>query len=178
MWKVIQVATGKELTVVKDVKKAGIRGVVPLENRNIRKNGEWKKQPYVLFAGYVFLDMDYNAENYYKVKKIPSVIRFLEGTLTRLEIEEILLLSSGGSGNPLEPSIVRDIGERLEVLTGVLKRFPSNRLSFNKRQRKVTVQMSLQNETKNITLGFQMENDSAPDEKPMENCNTENQEAE
>ena len=80
MWYVIQVMTGKEDDIAGKLKEQGIRALVPKENRLIRSGGSWSQREYILFAGYVFLNMNYNADNYYKVKGIPGVIQFLETT--------------------------------------------------------------------------------------------------
>lgn len=78
MWYVIQVMTGKEDDIAGKLKEQGIRALVPKENRLIRSGGSWSQREYILFTGYVFLNMNYNADNYYKVKGIPGVIQFLE----------------------------------------------------------------------------------------------------
>ena len=67
MWYVIQVMTGKEDDIAGKLKEQGIRALVPKENRLIRSGGSWSQREYILFAGYVFLNMNYNADNYYKV---------------------------------------------------------------------------------------------------------------
>ena len=65
MWYVIQVMTGKEDDIAGKLKEQGIRALVPKENRLIRSGGSWSQREYILFAGYVFLNMNYNADNYY-----------------------------------------------------------------------------------------------------------------
>ena len=63
--------------------------------------GAWTKREYMLFPGYVFLDMDFTARNYYRVKQVPGVIRILgdsmaPSTLSYLEAEWIRILSGSG----------------------------------------------------------------------------------
>ena len=77
MWYVIQVKTGEESGIARKLKNQAIRAEVPIENRPIRSGGAWTKKEYILFPGYVFLDMDFTARNYYRVKEVPGVIRFL-----------------------------------------------------------------------------------------------------
>ena len=111
MWYVLQVSTGKEMAVRGTLTNNRVLAYVPRENRLIRKGGGWSQKEYTLFPGYVFLNLDYTAENYYMVKAIPGVLRFLgpDGlhppTLTYLEAEWIKLLA--GEGKPwslLRPS--------------------------------------------------------------------------
>ena len=98
MWYVIQVKTGEESGIARKLKNQAIRAEVPIENRPIRSGGAWTKKEYILFPGYVFLDMDFTARNYYRVKEVPGVIRFLgdskaPSTLSYLEAEWIRILS-------------------------------------------------------------------------------------
>lgn len=124
MWYVIQVKTGEESGIARKLKNQAIRAEVPIENRPIRSGGAWTKKEYILFPGYVFLDMDFTARNYYRVKEVPGVIRFLgdskaPSTLSYLEAEWIRILS--GSGEPLEPTLVReDRSGGITVISGVL----------------------------------------------------------
>ena len=87
MWYVIQVMTGKEDDIAGKLKEQGIRALVPKENRLIRSGGSWSQREYILFAGYVFLNMNYNADNYYKVKGIPGDGNYetVKGVLEKFE---------------------------------------------------------------------------------------------
>lgn len=110
MWYVIQVMTGKEDAIAGNLKEQGIKALVPKENRLIRSGGSWTRREYILFTGYVFLDMKYDAENYYKVKNLPGVIKFLGDSknpsrLSYLEAEWIMLLT-GKDNTPIEPTTV------------------------------------------------------------------------
>ena len=77
MWYVLQVSTGKEMAVTSTLSNNRVLAYTPRENRLIRKGGGWSQKEYILFPGYVFLNLDYTAENYYMVKAIPGVLRFL-----------------------------------------------------------------------------------------------------
>ncbi|MDE6456960.1 MAG: hypothetical protein K2L38_13915, partial [Dysosmobacter sp.] len=65
MWYVLQVSTGKEMAVRGTLTNNRVLAYVPRENRLIRKGGGWSQKEYTLFPGYVFLNLDYTAENYY-----------------------------------------------------------------------------------------------------------------
>ena len=103
MWVVLQVETGQEQGVQQALQAMeNMVALVPRENRAVRKGGAWTQKEYILFPGYVFLSLDYNADNYYKVRAVPHVLRFL-GTsglapsrLSYLEAEWIKVLSGGG----------------------------------------------------------------------------------
>lgn len=161
MWYVIQVKTGEERAVAGKVQGQGIHAAVPLENRPIRSGGTWTKREYVLFPGYVFLVMDYNAQNYYRIKQVPGVLRILGGgmcpsRLTYLEAEWIRLLSGGG--RPLEPTLVREEEDgSLTVVRGVLEAFVNRIIRWEKRSRKAVFEITICGEVKQVQLGIEIE---------------------
>lgn len=172
MWYVLQVKTGDEKAVRAALQKAGIPALVPVEGRPIRKDGAWTCKEYTLFPSYVFLDVSYNAETYYKVKGIPSVIRFLgagatPSPLSYLEVEWIREL--GGGGEPLRPSVVEKQEDgTYKVVDGVLRKFARQIGNVNTRNRKATVDITVCGESKTVQLSVvtagQEETDTEYDE--------------
>lgn len=164
MWYVIQVMTGKEDDVAGKLKEQGIRALVPKENRLIRSGGSWSQREYILFTGYVFLNMNYNADNYYKVKGIPGVIQFLGDSrnpsrLSYLEAEWINLLT-GADNAPIEPTVVRILEDgSLKAVKGVLEKFENRIVKVDKRSRKATFEITICNEKKEVQLSIRLEED-------------------
>jgi transcriptional antiterminator NusG len=164
VWYVIQVMTGSEDTIALKLKEQGIRALVPKENRLIRSGGSWKRKEYILFSGYVFLDMSYNAENYYKVKNLPGVIKFLGDSrnpskLSYLEAEWIMLLT-GKDNVPIEPTVVKEDGDgNLKVVKGVLEKFENRVIKYDKRNRKATFEITICNEKKEVQLSIELDED-------------------
>lgn len=167
---VIQVLTGKENDIAGKLKEFGIRALVPKENRLIRSGGAWSQREYVLFTGYVFLDMIYDADSYYRVRGIPGVVRFLgdarsPAKLSHLENEWIRLLT-GKENAPIEPTVVRLEEEgNIRVVKGVLEKFESRIIRYDKRNRKATFELTLCGEKKEVQLSIQLEDD----EKKLKN---------
>ncbi len=161
MWYVIQVKTGEEKAGARKLQDQQIRALVPAENRPIRNGGSWTKREYILFPGYVFLDMDYTAWNYYRIREVPSVIRFLgdkksPSRLSYLEAEWIRLL--GGNGKPLEPTRVKEDPEgNLVIAGGILKQLESRIIKWDKRNRKAVFGITICGEEKTAQLGIEME---------------------
>lgn len=163
MWYVIQVTTGREMDIAGELKKQGIRALVPRENRMIRNGGRWVWKEYTLFGGYVFLDMEYNAENYYKVRKLPGVARFLgdgePSTLSYLEAEWIMALT-GRDNAPISPTIVSEAPDgSLKVVSGILRRFENRVTRYDKRNRKAVFEITVCGEKKEVQLGIALEDD-------------------
>ena len=159
MWYVLQVKSGKEEAVASCLSEKNVLAYVPRENRLIRKGGSWGNREYTLFPGYVFVNLDYTAKNYYMVKAIPNVLRFLgadgrrPSTLTYLEAEWIKILSGGGK--PLEPTnaILTPEGE-IQLTDGVLQNFIRRVVKIDKHSRRATVELTVCGERKTIPLSF------------------------
>ncbi|MCD7812124.1 MAG: hypothetical protein LUG91_09820 [Ruminococcus sp.] len=165
MWYVIQVTTGKEDDIAGNLKGKGIRALVPKENRLVRNSGSWTQKEYILFSGYVFLDMKYNAANYYKVKGIPGVLRFLgergnPSRLSYLEAEWVLLLT-GKDNAPIEPTVakVQEDGN-IKVMSGVLTKLENRITKYDKRNRKATFEITICGEKKEVQLSIQLDGDT------------------
>ena len=161
MWYVLQVDTGQEQGVQQALQAMGMIALVPRENRAVRKAGAWTHKEYTLFPGYVFLSLDYNADNYYRVRAVPHVLRFL-GTsglapsrLSYLEAEWIKLLA--GEGKPLEPTTAQLTPEgEVKLGTGILQHFPSRIKKIDKHSRRATVELSVCGEKRIIPLSFNL----------------------
>ena len=163
-WQVIQVKTGEEKAIAQKLAEYHIRTMVPIENRPIHAGGAWGSKEYPLFPGYVFLLIEYNAENYYRVKGIPGVAKLLPGTLSYLEAEWIHLLT-GRKGAPLEPTLVKEADGKFEIQEGILSRFASRIVKMDKRNRRAVIELSICGEKKEVQLGIRLptEEEAAPD---------------
>lgn len=161
MWYVLQVASGKETAVAKALTEQKVLACVPRENRLIRKSGSWGTKEYTIFPGYVFLNLEYTAKNYYMVKAIPNVLRFLgpdglhPSTLTYLEAEWIKILAGGGE--PLEPTTARQTPDgNIKLGTGVLQNFTSRIVKIDKHSRRATVELTVCGEKREVSLSFNL----------------------
>lgn len=165
-WYVLQVKTGDEVMVRKHLINIGVIAHSPQEQRLIHKGGEWQPKLYTLFNGYVFVQCEFNADTYYKVKSIPSVIKWL-GTapasptpLSCAEAEWIRELSNGDK--PLEPSnLTVDSDGNNIVTSGVLKSFERSIVKIDRHAKKATIEITVANETKSIQLGIEILNENS-----------------
>ena len=78
-WYVLHVKTGLELDIAKKLRSRGFTATVPIESRMIRKGGKWTQQKYIVFAGYVFLYMNYELSKYHVLKGLCGGIKSLGG---------------------------------------------------------------------------------------------------
>lgn len=160
MWYVIQVGAGKEEEIARELQKQGIQALVPVEDRPIHSKGIWTRKRYVIFSGYVFVNMAWRAENYYRVKKIPGVIRFLgdsraPSTLSHLEAEWIRMMAGNG---PLKPAKVRfqEDGKAV-ILSGILANLENRIVRWDRRGRRAVFEITLCGEKKEVRLGIELD---------------------
>ena len=158
MWYVLQVKSGTELSVRDRLMAYGYKSCVPQEARMTRKGGKWQTKDYILMPSYVFVELNYNADNYYRIKSIPNIIQWLHygstpSFLSCLEAEWLRALAS--SGAPLQPSQaeIQDDGT-VHILSGVLAGFAGNIKSVDKHGKKVSVEVTVCGAPKTITLSI------------------------
>lgn len=159
---VLQVLSGKEKEIADRLRDHGIKSLVPIERRLIRVKGAWTHKDYCLIPGYVTVDMTYTAENYYRVMKLPGVVKILgdprnPSRLSYLEAEWISVLS-GHENAPILPTVVR-FGKdgKAELVSGVLRSFEGRILSIDRRSRRASFTITLLGEPKEITLSVEIE---------------------
>lgn len=157
---VLQVQTNKELDVSAALIRAGIQADVPRERILIRKGGLWSKMLKLLFPGYVFVTVDYSAEDYHIIKSVSGVIRFL-GAPTPLpehEADMIRWLSNGGE--IIEQSLIRTDSEGNVIgYEGFLEGNEDKIKRLNLRQKKASIEVKFGGKTHRANLGIDFPED-------------------
>ncbi len=152
---VLQVLSGKEDDVKKRLEQLGFKVIVPKSFRYKRIKSKWTESVDVIFKGYVFVDMTYSAENYYKVTKIDGVIKLLRSDTKVLALsyieEEWIKLLSRLVGEPVQVEIV---DEKATIKSGVLKDFNSNILKLDKHKKSAYFELDLLGESHKIVMGI------------------------
>lgn len=165
-WYVIHVRTGSELDIAEQLRKRGFSAVVPTENRVIRKGGKWTQKIYIVFAGYVFVYMDYNWSKYYAMSGIYGIIKILGGgqnptPLSKSETEFILKLSELLA----EPSVLKFKDDNsYEVISGFLADYTDNITKVERRYKKATVKVTVAGEEKEIKVSFVEDTEQTPEQ--------------
>jgi transcription antitermination factor NusG len=155
-WYVLQVLTGKETAVRDKLHDAGFQAAVPQEDRLIRKSGKWIQKLYTLFSGYVFIQLQYCAELYYKILATPDVYGFLRSNeepvaLTYLETEYLRQLNN--QGEPIQPAVIRfNENGSIQEINGVMAYFGSRILKYDRHARRARILVSIGGAEKEIEL--------------------------
>lgn len=152
---VLQVQTGKELTVRKLLEQRDITAYVPRERIEIRKGGLWSKMIKLLFPGYVFVDIDYSAEMFHIINPISGVIRFLglPTPLPEREAEMILWLANGGE--IIEPSPLTVDGDNI-TCGGFMSGHEDDIKRLNARQKKASVEVRFGGKVHRANIGIEI----------------------
>lgn len=164
----MQVKTGKEPEILRQIKKSTKRNNVALSNiyfprrtLYIRKLGIKKKQITPVFPGYIFLETEYlSADLYWVLRKIEGFYRFLPDNKNPLALtdadREILhhFLSFGEITQPSKAYF--DENARICITEGPLKGLEGKILKVDKRKQRVKVVLDMYSQTFPIDLAFEL----------------------
>lgn len=155
-WYVMQVTTGEELSVMSELHRRGVSAGVPIENRAIRTKGKWTTKKYIIFPGYVFINIKYSWSQYYIMSGINGVIRILGGGSSPepLSDNETELLVKNAELFA-EPSIIKlnDDGS-YEIIAGVLKELKAYIKKIDKHAHRATIEMPVAGKMTEFKLSF------------------------
>lgn len=165
-WYVLHVRTGREPEIKAELKRKGYAAAVPTELRTERQGGVWRERERIVIPGYVFLKICLTDQDYYRVRGIPNVIRFLgSGRPEALrEDEESYFTWLANEDAPLEPSGILLEGDHVTVMTGPLRGREGTILRINKRQRRATLAITMAGHQKEISLSVQFLKPAAAEE--------------
>lgn len=155
-WYVLQTKPGAEESAAKSLKEMGYRILLPKAVVPIRSGGEWKEKESILMPGYLIIETEYTAENYYRIKGTEGILKFAgngrESYLSTAEAEYMKLLGR----EVLKPSEVEKADGGFRIAEGILARFPEDRIKLNTRDRKAVLTISVCGEEKKVTLGIEV----------------------
>ena len=150
---VIQVQFRCETSVCHELKKLGFDAVLPTVNEYIRRGGKWIIHERIIFTQYVFIRFEPSEINYYRIRKIRGIIKFLDYNqpLKYSEQKYIEWLENGGK--PVEPSEINvNPDKSVTVVSGILKNYSGNKIRYNIRQRKADIFIKIADCEHRITL--------------------------
>ena len=154
--------TGEELTVAGKLRDHGISAMVPQERRTIRCGGSWHSKDFVLFRGYIFVQLDYTAEIYHIIRHVPSVIRFLGQPPEPLWPQEVAWLQLlHQAGNPLCPTkMIALPNGKLQPVEGIICNFDTDVLRINRHRRQAEAQVTFAGHPHRLKLSIEILNGS------------------
>lgn len=160
---VLQVHTGTEDDVQRELRRKGISSLVPTEERLIRSGGSWIQKRYKLIPGYVFVEIEYSDALYFSICQLPTVVRVLKADnrpapLPDNEERYIHLLGD----RVIYPSIVRRQSDgSAKPLYGILRDLEAGSIQYDWHARRATVDITLFGSPKQLKLSFRTSEDTA-----------------
>ena len=158
-WYVLQTKPGAEDAAARSLKETGYRILLPKAVVPIRSGGEWKEKESILMPGYLMVETEYTAENYYRIKGTEGILKFAgngrESYLSTAEAEYMKLLGR----EVLKPSEVEKAEGGFKIRSGILTRFPKEKIKLIARDRKAVLTISMCGEDKKVTLGLDVPED-------------------
>lgn len=151
---VLQVQSGYELQVKKELNAKGYLALVPQENRLERSGGKWHEKLRILMPSYVFVSLCFDNSIYYDIKGISHIIRFLGGVSpTPLADEEADYIKLITKEEIISPSTIQIFSDgRVKPVLGLLAQKAMKITAVNKRQKRVKVEISLLNKKYSFQL--------------------------
>ena len=154
---VLQVRSGYEISVCQELRKYGFDAVLPTRQEFIRRGGKWNIYEKIIFTQYVFLRFEITEENYYRIRKIDGVVRFLgfeNGVLQPLNYSEQKYIEwLYNDGKPIEPSkiYVTPSSDKM-IMSGILRKYSGDEIEYNLRQREANIFIEIAGRRHKITL--------------------------
>lgn len=158
-WYVLHVCTGKEQDVAQQLSQKGYKTNIPIESRDIRKGGKWQMRDYILFAGYIFIEIEYTWCKYYSIAKTPGVINILGGgkNPTPLQRKEVARIFKWGDLLQ-RPSTVMFFNDKYVVLDGILDEPGIEIIKINRRQKRAKIKTIVCDTEYTLTVSIQEPN--------------------
>lgn len=149
---VITTIAGKELETAAALRKAGYTVYAPRAVRRRRSGTQSSLTAEILFAGYLFLDVQaLSSEDYYKIRDTKAVGNFLSRTscLSDTEAEYIRILHNRGETIGISKGRIEN--GQLRIESGWLKRFENHIVRWSARQHKAVAEITLYGKPHRIT---------------------------
>lgn len=149
--------TGKERECRQRIRESGIRAEVPSRIMPELRSGEWRDREIVMLPGYVFVQLELTAKDYYRLSGVPDMVRILPGggrydPVPEEQMRWVLTLANGGK--PWGISEARDENGAIRVLSGPLTGRENDILRWDRRRRRAKIRVQVLNETRMIDVGL------------------------
>ncbi|MGH4140384.1 antiterminator LoaP [Clostridium sp.] len=162
-WYVLFVITSHEEKVRKTLEKEvghGYQFIVPTRELRERKNGEWHIVKRKLFPGYVLIKGIMNIELYYKLKKIPGIIKILSNQDEVLTVDEkelkVLKILLDNQDNNIGISTLYKQNDSIKIIAGPLVGLEGQIIKADFRKGRAKVSLSFMNEERIVELGIEL----------------------
>lgn len=162
-WYVLFVNNNQEEKVKKILEKEigdEYKFIVPTRELRERKNGKWYNVKRKLFPGYVLIKGIMNIEFYYKLYKVPGIIKLLRSEDEVLTVDEkelkVLNILIDNNDNNIGISTLYKENDMIKIVSGPLLGLEGQILKVNYRKGRAKVNLSFMNEERVVELGVEL----------------------
>ncbi|WP_297420779.1 antiterminator LoaP [Clostridium sp.] len=162
-WYALFVNTNQEEKIKEILEKKmgdGHRFIVPTRELKERKSGEWRVMRRKLFPGYILMKASMNIEVYYKLKKIPGIIKLLRDDNEVLAVDEKELITLkkllGNEESNIGISKLYKENDEIRIVAGPLSGMEGQIRKLDFRKGRAKVNLSFMNEERIVELGIEL----------------------
>ena len=162
-WYVLFVNTNQEEKVKRILEKEigdEYKFITPTRELRERKNGKWYKIKRKLFPGYVLIKGIMNIEFYYKLKKVPEIIKLLRNEDEILTVDEkelrVLKILIDNKDNNIGISKLYKENDSIKIITGPLFGLEGQIIKVDSRKGRAKVNLCFMNEERIVELGIEL----------------------
>ncbi|MGH4118101.1 antiterminator LoaP [Clostridium sp.] len=160
-WYVLFVSTNQEEKVKKILQKEignEYEFIVPTRELRERKNGKWQMVKRKLFPGYVLIKGIMDIDIYYKLKKVPGIIKLLssEGEILTVDESELRVLKILIDGDNIGISTLYKVNDSIKIVAGPLMGLEGQIIKVDSRKGRAKVSLSFMNEERIVELGIEV----------------------
>ncbi|MBU3159847.1 antiterminator LoaP [Clostridium frigoris] len=162
-WYVLFVNTNQEEKVKKILEKEvgdEYKFIVPTRELRERKNGKWHNVKRKLFPGYVLIKGIMNIETYYKLKKVPGIIKLLSSENEVLTVDEselrVLKILIDNDDNNIGISMLYKENDDVKIVEGPLMGIEGQIVKVDGRKGRAKVSLNFMNEERIVELGIEV----------------------
>lgn len=150
-WYVLHVKTGEEDTIKRYIERhmKDSRVLCPKRELPEKRNGKWEYVIKTCFTGYVFVEIEMTADNYYRLTGIPKVIRII-GDVPDEEMKLVFVLEN--SGKPFGLSDLYYEGKEVKVSSGPLSGFEGRIVKVDARRFRAKICIEILDQSKIVEV--------------------------
>ena len=134
--------------------------IVPTRELRERKSGKWQVIRRKLCPGYILMKANMNIDVYYKLKKIPGIIKLLRDDNEILAVDEreirTLNMLLGNEGNNIGISKLYKENDEIRIIAGPLSGMEGQIRKIDFRKGRAKLNLSFMNEERIVELGFEL----------------------
>jgi transcriptional antiterminator NusG len=164
-WYALFVKTGEEEdmrkyleTLLPDI---NMKILIPKRKLQERRKGKVYEVIRTLLPGYVLVKTEMDVDFYYRLKKLPGLLKILRDESEPLPIPEheiAVILALTNQGDVIEFSEVYKEGDRIKVARGPMKGLEGIIESYDHRKKRLKIRLEILGQVKKVDIGAEFVN--------------------